>query len=782
MRSRGNLQALCLVLVSVCLSACGESANKSVTADSQSLAVASASLGATRPVLTVSTDSLSFQAYEGSGAPAAQLFTGQLSAQPSKPPYIDVDWTGNGLSSVMYDHTTNSIIVSVMPKAPAILGVGTFTDQVTVKVCEDTSCRRHIEGSPKTVNVTYTVFNRLSVYPAALAYAHVMGSSPAPGSKSLSLQGTFVNWTASADASWIQLAGGSGTTPENLAVAIEPSGLSVGSHGGNITLTNNDTGERTVVPVAVQVAEPVLSTNPSALSFGGLEGRYLPAQPLVLALNTGSSAYEWTASVDTGSGAEWLVLSSTSGTVSSSTTPLAVGVNTAGLQGGSYSASLTFTASVQGMTLSRTIPVSLTLGTPLWIPDNGVALVSTPSVSKLSHTVTVKDRWGTSNTPWTATSDQPWLSVTSSGVSGGNLTVVARPTGLTPNTIHYARVTVGFGGNPPQGKEIIEVGLWVGDSAPNSVDSRPGTFQVIEADPVRPYVYVHNGGGTLHVYNLYTASLVTSITGVANNMSAMTISSDGSTLYVLDSVQPRRIVPVNLDTLTPGAAWGLNEDYYSGTSTTLTYARPNGQGMIITNASKFLDATTGASIPNLEMTYFYSSMNVLSTSLDGSMLCGFYSGSYYYYYELYCYGLQYTEEEDGTLTITPRPSPPYYAGSNAQDVAINNDGSRVYVAAASPNAFNVYDGQTMQLLPSLAADTNPNAVEVGPDNRLYGTARALYGSKDLWVYDSAGISQGSYRLAGYGKGVLARQLKVSGDGKRFVAITDDPSLKFATGQ
>jgi hypothetical protein len=780
MSARGILRAVCMLLVSLWLNGCVEGATTSGSGDNTGLAVSAQSQGASRPALTVSTESLSFVSQEGSGAPAAQLFTGQISEGLTKPPYIDVAWTGNGLASVLYDHTNNALIVSVTPKAPAILGVGTFTDQVVINACEDSRCRRHLDGSPKTVSVTYTVRNRLTVYPAALSYAHVLGSHPLPGSKALTLQGTMVNWAATADASWIQLASGSGTTPDSLEVGINTSGLAAGNHHGNVTLTNNDTGESMVVPVAMQVSAPTLSSNPLAMAFSGLEGRYLPGQPLVLSLNTGSSAYEWTASVETENGQEWLMLSSASGTVSSSPTALAVSVNTAGLPGGTYSGSLTFTTSVAGMELSRTVPVTLSLATPLWVADNGVALVSTPSLSKLSHTVKVLDRWETSTTAWTATSDEPWLSVTSGGTSGGNLTVTANPAGLAPNTVHYARVTVGFGGNPPQGKEIIEVGLWVGDSATSPVNSITGTFQAVETDPVRPYAYVHNGGGTLHVYNVYTASLVTSITGVANSIGSMTISSDGSTLYVLDSVLPRRIVPVNLSTLTAGTPWALNESNYSETTTAITYARPNGQGVILANSGRAFDVDTGMDFPNVvgNIPYYTTTQ---AASLDGSLFCSLYGGSYYYYYELYCFGLRYTELDDGTLSLTSRPSAPYYAGTGGVDLAISNDGSRVYVAANSPYAFNVYNGQSMELLPPLTADTNPNAIEVGPDNRIYGTARALTGAKDLWVYDGAGVAQGSFRLAGYGKGVLNRQLKLSGDGKRMVVLTDDPSLKFATG-
>ena len=55
-------------------------------------------------------------------------------------------------------------------------------------------------------------------------------------------------------------------------------------------------------------------------------------------------------------------------------------------------ASSTFTSTVKGVTVNQKIPVSLTLTAHKpWVFDNGVALVSTPSASKLTHTVKVKD-------------------------------------------------------------------------------------------------------------------------------------------------------------------------------------------------------------------------------------------------------------------------------------------------------------------------------------------------------------------------------------------------------
>jgi hypothetical protein len=404
----------------------------------------------------------------------------------------------------------------------------------------------------------------------------------------------------------------------------------------------------------------------------------------------------------------------------------------------------------------------------LWVPGNGVGLVSTPSVSRLTHTVKVKDNWGLSTTPWTASSDQPWLSVTPSGTGGGSLTLSANPASLAADRIHYATVTLRYDDGAVQGSETVKVGLWVGSQPPNSQDVLYRNHEAVVTDPIRPYAYVHNREDSLYVYNVYTASLVTQVTGLGGILGPMAVSQDGSTLYILFPVTSR-LVSVNLSTLTVSAASSVNAARSSG----LTYARPNGHGLVLVNGRDLYDPAVGAVLTpvtgNLALTF------ISSASRDGSLVCG---NRLDFSNLLDCYGLRYSELSGGLATLTMRGAGPF--GVSSVDLAINQDGSRVYATGALPSAVTVYDGQTTGMLPPLATDRTCNALEVGPDDRLYAAAEHRSGPKDVWVFDNAGTLLDSYRVASATSSVRYGQLRVSGDGRRLIVLTDDGGLRFVT--
>jgi hypothetical protein len=435
-----------------------------------------------------------------------------------------------------------------------------------------------------------------------------------------------------------------------------------------------------------------------------------------------------------------------------------------------YSASVTFTAFVEGRTLTRTVPVTLRLAAhKLWVADQGVGLVSTPSVTKLSHTVRILDSWNQSTTPWTASSDQPWLSVPASG-TGTSLPLTANPAGLASNSLYLATVRLGCSDSTVVCDESIRVGLWVGGSSPNNLDALPLSFQVLETDPIRPYAYVHDRGTTLSVYNVYTASLVTQVT-LGGPLGPMTISNDGSTLYVLET-GTRRIIPVDLSTLTAGSPWSADV----GTPAELVYARPNGHGLVLASNGKIYLATTGAAVSSVGS--IAPGLEAIGVGLEGSLFCGLDADKSPY--SLFCYGLSMADLANAPVRLSARNTSGTFNSYDGTDVAISHDGSRVYVAANTPYTFTVYNGQTLGVLNDLGANAELKAVEVGPDDRLYGAARAYFDPVDTWVYDSAGRYVRSYLLATRDRYIRDRQLKVSGDGKRFVVLTYEPGLKFVT--
>ncbi|MBN1209960.1 MAG: BACON domain-containing protein [Myxococcaceae bacterium] len=740
-----------LALASLWLSACGS--------------------GAGDMHLSVDSTSIVFQDVSGK-APEAQLLSARIRPL-TQSVFVGIAFTQSGLESVAYDLSGNPFPILVTPKDPEALGSGTQTDQVIIAACVDEECTQHIAGSPVIVDVTYTVRSYLTAEPAELSFAHALGSNAPPGSLPLSVQSPFAtHWSASASSSWIHLSGDTqGAAPGGPRVEVDPSGLPLGTHRGSVTLTAMETGETVDVPVTLRVKPAAFVPTPPTLSFGGQDGLELSAKTLALGLDTGSNAYDWTAVVDTGAGPQWLKLSSTSGEVSASATPITVSVDPTALKDGVHTASLRFTSSVAGQTITQDVPVSLLLAPhKLWVPDNGVGLVSMPSVSRLTHTVKVKDNWGLSTTPWTASSDQPWLSVTPSGTGGGSLTLTANPASLAADQIHYATVTLGYDDGLVQGSETVRVGLWVGSQPPSSQGLNAGLFPVFVTDPIRPYVYLRGSlDSSISVYNLYTAGLVAQVTGLDGHPGRMAISSDGSTLYVLITSN-NRIVPVDLSTFTGGASSGVR----TGNSYGITYARPNGHGLVLINGGDIYDPAAGAVLTGV--TGSLADIFIGSASLDGSLVCG---SVLNFSTSLNCYGLRYSEINGGLVTLTVRGAGPF--GIASIDLAINQDGSRVYAFLGTPGAIAVYDGQTTGALAPLATGASCDSFEVGPDDRIYAASEfARYDPKELWVFDSAGTLLDSYRVTSEGDFIQGGQLKVSGDGRRLVVLTGDGVLKFVT--
>jgi len=176
---------------------------------------------------------------------------------------------------------------------------------------------------------------------------------------------------------------------------------------------------------------------------------------------------------------------------------------------------------------------------------------------------------------------------------------------------------------------------------------------------------------------------------------------------------------------------------------------------------------------------FYDTFNGnLDVSLNGEKLCGINSGISPY--SLDCYRLKYSYLDEGDLEVTHIGGVAHGSGSNGRDVALTPDGNHVYAASGAPYIFLRFDTETMEKNQELPADAYPNNVEIGSDGLLYGGISGWYGPLDVWIYDLNGVEQGSYYLSGYADNILRRQLVVSGDALRMVALTGDPKMEFVT--
>lgn len=350
---------------------------------------------------------------------------------------------------------------------------------------------------------------------------------------------------------------------------------------------------------------------------------------------------------------------------------------------------------------------------PLYASDDGIALTSVPSYSRLSQTVTIMTGNGPAPMAWNALSDQGWLTVTPGANS--SLQIVANPVGLAPDTLHYANVTVSSGSDEVNGDPArIRVALWVGSQDASVSASLPISSTLAVADPLRPYVYVNNVS-TIDIYNIYTQALVHSITlggAVLNGTEQLSVSSDGSSLFLSAS---SAITRVDLDA--PYTEHNGPTTWAEG----IAYARPQGHSLIVDSTNRLFESDTGELIP--DQYWRSTSMNqVPVVSVQGNHLCG--AGGTINPAWVSCQALSVSQSPVFSLhssdigVRTPL--------TDAYQIAISNSGDRLYATESSGALIGVYKldaaaymGIGVQFDRYLSAARVPDFVAVDADDTIY---------------------------------------------------------------
>lgn len=92
----------------------------------------------------------------GYSAPTAQI-SADIQSSSSQQFYLKGSYTTHGLASVNQVVQNGTETLTLTFQDPSTLGVGTYSDTVTVEGCYDQACTQQVTGSPQTVSVTYTV-------------------------------------------------------------------------------------------------------------------------------------------------------------------------------------------------------------------------------------------------------------------------------------------------------------------------------------------------------------------------------------------------------------------------------------------------------------------------------------------------------------------------------------------------------------------------------------------------------------------------------------------------
>jgi outer membrane protein assembly factor BamB len=71
--------------------------------------------------------------------------------------YLRGSYTNTGIASIQPSPAADAIAFNITFRSPASLGVGTYTDTITMEGCYDSGCSQQLQGSPMTITVTYIV-------------------------------------------------------------------------------------------------------------------------------------------------------------------------------------------------------------------------------------------------------------------------------------------------------------------------------------------------------------------------------------------------------------------------------------------------------------------------------------------------------------------------------------------------------------------------------------------------------------------------------------------------
>jgi outer membrane protein assembly factor BamB len=159
-----------ILLITVCVASCGGGSSP-VTAPSSGAPVPSGvpiPAGATTPTAPPSGTTASLwlgnvtelgaTATVSQSAPTSSFSAWvNTSATVATTYYIRGGYTVNGIASIQGSAVNGALSFTIQYKSPASLGVGTYTDTITMEGCYDSGCTQQLQDSPQTIKVTYIV-------------------------------------------------------------------------------------------------------------------------------------------------------------------------------------------------------------------------------------------------------------------------------------------------------------------------------------------------------------------------------------------------------------------------------------------------------------------------------------------------------------------------------------------------------------------------------------------------------------------------------------------------
>jgi hypothetical protein len=418
------------------------------------------------PIIAANPSSLTFTAQVGGAAPSQSLSLtssgGALnytaSSSVGSPP------GGNWLVVPNQSGTTNSSIsVSVNT---AGLAIGTYIG--TISIASPNAGNGSL-SIPVTLNITSGPALQLGVQ--TLSFAYQVGQSQ-PQSQTVSVGSASgpISYSVATQLpgsqSWLSASPANGVAPGNFVVSVNTTGLAAGTYNGTITVTPAVASTPQTINVTLVVSTtPLLVTSPASVNFSVTVGTGISSFQNVAVTSTDGSAIPF--SVGVGQGTTWLLVNTSSGSTPAN---LTLSANPAGLGVGTYSGTVTVTATGTVANSPQTIPVTLniTSSSSLTVAPASLSFTQLPNgPAPGAQTLNVTSSGANTGSQITFAASttynqgQGWLTVApTNATTPGSLTVTANGAGLGAGT-YTAQILLS---SPGVTSQTVNVTLTVGAS------------------------------------------------------------------------------------------------------------------------------------------------------------------------------------------------------------------------------------------------------------------------------------------------------------------------------
>ena len=498
--------------------------------------------------LQVSATSLTFSYPAGSPAPASQT----VSVSSSSDSVAGTNFTAaSGCSFATVSPTSGATPATLTISVNAGLAANTYTCPITIGGAT-------ASNSPQ-VTVKLTVSSPPAVTPSTLLFTAKQGSTT-PIARTISLSGpdTPVAFTAAVSTNtggnWLSLDTSSGSTPANISVRADPSGLTQPTYTGAVTVTFAGGQQPVTVNAILSISAVILTPAPNSLQFRFQQGSTPPPQVISLITNDGSTppfTYTSTGPITV--------------TTVAGTRNLSVAVNS-GLPQGSPPASIALNTT-GASPATQTIPVTINVDPPpvaqpvLNVSQTGVTFSFVQGTNAGTQSLLLTNQGGGTvniRTSASTASGGGWLSASCDQTAvtaavSASCTVSADPSKVIPNATGgvdgtYAGEVSVVGDSGQSARLPVTMSL---SSFPSILLSHSGlSFSAVQGgtnpNPLPDTIDILNGGlGTLN----WTAQASTRSGG-----NWLKISKQGGTASTAspDSIS----VSVDATALTPGIAPG----------------------------------------------------------------------------------------------------------------------------------------------------------------------------------------------------------------------------------